>query len=250
VTNDLQQSLIGAAESPPNRRDWWSERVAEHGVAAIDALAGWLSDTDLHKFALDTIVLAAERGGQAAVEAARSALAEFDPRHVNREQLAAFGRAQGRVDTLARHAPPAPEPARVTSLVAGRLYRRRQLHASGLGGNQQKGISYPAGGRHALLFSGGSGRAVYGYEDQRDGDEFAYYGEWSGGGDMTMTGGNAAILSRSPNLYVFTGQSKGVYRFEGRFEYVTHFSKHAMRQGKRASALVFRLRRVADRVDL
>lgn len=247
--NNLQQALIGAAESPPGRRDWWSDKIAAHGVAAIEALAGWLSDADLREFALETIVMAAERGGQVAAGAAQSVLSDFDTRHLSRDQLAAFGRAQGRVDTLVRHAPPNPEPARLTSLVAGRLYRRRELHRSGLGGNQQKGISYPASGRHALLFSGGTGREVYGYEDRWDRDEFHYYGEWSGSGDMTMTGGNAAIVDRSPHLYVFTGQSKGVVRFEGRFEYVKHFNEWTKREGKQARAIVFRVRKVADRVE-
>lgn len=250
LSTELQQALIGAAESPPDRRDWWSDKVAVHGIAAIEALADWLQDSDLHRFALDTIVLTAERGGQTAAGAAKSVLDAFDARHLPREQMAAFGRAQGRVDALVRGGPTTPQPARLTNLVAGRLYRRRQLHSSGLGGNQQKGISYPASGRHALLFSGGLGREVYGYEDRWEGDDFVYYGEWSGGGDMTMTGGNAAIVDRSPHLYVFTGQTKGVTRFEGRFEYVKHFNEWTKREGKQARAIVFRLRKVADRVEV
>ncbi len=94
------------------------------------------------------------------------------------------------------------------------------------------------------------GREVYGYEDRWDGDEFLYYGEWSGSADMALTGGNAAIVDRSPHLYLFTGHSKGVYRFEGQFEHVAHSHEWAKREGQQAKALVFRLRMVGDRVDL
>lgn len=248
---DLQHALIGAAESPPARRDWWSESIAKHGVPAIDALAEWLSDDDLRPFALRTIVLAAEHGGQVALGAAQSVLAGFDTRQMSRDELATFWRAQGRIDALAKHrpiGPPAGGP--IGDLVAGRLYRRTALHAAGLGGNRQKGISYPANGDHATLFPTGQGRDVYGYEDRWDGDEFVYYGEWSGSGDMTFTGGNQAIIDRSPNLYLLVGQGKGIYLFEGRFEYSGHTFQRAVREGKEARAIVFRLRKVSERVDL
>ena len=38
-------------------------------------------------------------------------------------------------------------------LVEDKVYKRRDLHDAGLGGNQQKGISYPADGTYVLLFS-------------------------------------------------------------------------------------------------
>jgi hypothetical protein len=48
-------------------------------------------------------------------------------------------------------------------LVVGRVYRRRELHLAGLGGNWQSGISYPADGTYVLLFSDPDARQEHGY---------------------------------------------------------------------------------------
>jgi hypothetical protein len=136
-------------------------------------------------------------------------------------------------------------------LVAGRKYRRRDLHDAGLGGNRQKGASYPAGGSHVLLFSGGTGHSSYGYDDHWIGDDrLQFFGEWSGPGDMTMTGGNAMIVERSPNLWVFFERSDGVHEFQGAFRYESRTSVAMKRDGRPATAIVFTLYKVADRVDL
>lgn len=142
-------------------------------------------------------------------------------------------------------------PARVVGLgshpgglVAGQPYARRALHVAGMGGNWQKGISYPARGDYVLLFSSPTGRDIYGYNDHHESDEiFEYFGEWSGAADMAMTGGNLAITERSRELYLFTSIGKGMVRFEGRFELLEHRSAEAERDGRRGRAIVFRLRR-------
>jgi hypothetical protein len=120
-----------------------------------------------------------------------------------------------------------------------------------LGGNRQTGISYPRDGTHVLLFPTSGGRDHFGYNDRWDGeDEFLYYGEWKGSPKMSLTGGNAAIIDRSPNLYLLPAVSKGLYRFEGAFEYLTHTMEWTKREGNPQRAIVFRLRRVSDTVEL
>lgn len=129
----------------------------------------------------------------------------------------------------------------LAALEVGRLYRRRELHEQGLGGDRQKGISYPAGGNHVLLFSGARHRIDYGYRDTWERpDVFKYFGEWRGPGDMTLTRGNAAIVDRSPNLYLFL-YAKGLYKFAGRFRCLGQDTEPTRRDGKSALAIVFRL---------
>jgi hypothetical protein len=229
LTADLRSLLIAAAESPPDRRDQWVEPVARHGDRAIRELARWLDDRDLRDFALTTILRAGELGWAAAAEDALN---------------------EALHDGTSAPKRPSPGHAKVDGLVRGQLYRRTALHESGLGGNRQTGISYPAHGDHALLLPTVGGRETYGYHDRWDGDDFIYYGEWKGTPEMAMTGGNAAIVDRSPNLYLFTGQGHGVYRFEGQFEYLTHTTEWTERAGNVQRAIVFRLRRVSASVEL
>lgn len=128
-------------------------------------------------------------------------------------------------------------------LVPGGIYRRRDLHRGGLGGNWQKGISYPAKGDYVLLFSNPHGRDEYGYHDRwESATVYRYFGEWSGSGDMTMTGGNRKIIERSPELHLFT-ETPGGYRYEGRLEFIDHQFETTRREGRTLSAIVFRLRR-------
>jgi len=102
-----------------------------------------------------------------------------------------------------------------------------------------------------LLFSGGTGRTDFGYEDQwRDGERYEYFGEWNGPGDMNMTGGNAAIRDRSPELFLFVERQSGQHEFLGRFELVDMERRQAVRDGRESSAIVFVLRKVADVVEL
>lgn len=68
---------------------------------------------------------------------------------------------------------------------------------------------------------------------------------------MRLTAGNAAILGRSPRIFVFTaGQPRGSYRFEGRFEYIAHTLLDVTIPNRSGPALVFQLRKVADAVNL
>ena len=57
----------------------------------------------------------------------------------------------------------------------------------------------------------------HGYADAPVGDEgYRYFGEWSGTGDMSMTGGNQMVLDRSPELYLFTRSNRcHVFRLSG-----------------------------------
>jgi hypothetical protein len=101
------------------------------------------------------------------------------------------------------------------------------------------------------LFSGGTGHSEYGYDDHATGgDRFEYFGERSGPGDMNMTGGNEKIKELSPSLYLFVQAAGGVYEFRGRFAYETDRRELISRDGREASAIVFTLRKVADRVDI
>lgn len=131
----------------------------------------------------------------------------------------------------------------VEDLVVGTCYRRRDLHLAGLGGNWQTGISYPADGTYCLLFSDPSKASDYGYRDSPDGEDgYRYFGRWDGTGDMTLSGGNQAVLDRSPELYLFTEAACGqVYR--GRYMCLGWEEELATRDGQQHKAIVFRLRR-------
>jgi hypothetical protein len=129
-------------------------------------------------------------------------------------------------------------------LIVGREYKRGQdLHDRGLGGNRQKGISYPANGDYVLLFSDPDKRHEYGYKDSSDGpDSYRYFGEWNGTMQMELAGGNQAIIDRSPNIYLFVRSPKG-HRYEGRFTYANHEYEWTERDGRRQQAIVFMLHR-------
>jgi hypothetical protein len=136
----------------------------------------------------------------------------------------------------------------VEDLVVGSSYHRRTLHLAGLGGSWQGGISYPADGTYALLFSDPSKENEYGYKDHPIGDSgYLYFGEWGGSGDMSMTRGNHAIVSRSPELYLFTVAPAGRL-FRGRFEFVSWERQPTARDGHERMAIVFTLR-LADSND-
>jgi len=243
----LDDLLRAAAAEPPDRRDQWRDQIANQGDAAVRALDPWLDDPDLRPFALSTIRRAAELGARP--------IAEVVLRRAQRRVLATAGASELAVAADALHAITHSGESRVeaklTRLVRGRLYRRSQLFGAGLGGNPQAGISYPANGDHALLLPTPGGRVRFGYNDRwADAEEYLYYGEWKGSPDMSFSGGNKAIIERSPNLYFFPGQGNGLYRFEGAFEYLTHTFEWTERDRRRQRAIVFRLRRVSDTVDL
>jgi hypothetical protein len=81
-------------------------------------------------------------------------------------------------------------------------------------------------------------------------DRYRYFGEWRGSRDMSLTGGNKAIVDRSPNLYLFVGQGDGFHRFAGRFMVIDHERVIAEREGAVGEAIVFVLERVAGRVEI
>lgn len=136
-------------------------------------------------------------------------------------------------------------------LIRGYGYRRRELREAGLLGNIYSGISYPADGDHACLFSGGPNSDAYGYRDMPSGENgYRYYGEWRGTRDMSLTGGNKVILDRSPNLYLFVNEGGGLHRFEGQFMVTGHERVVGEREGTIGEAIVFILERVADEVRL
>jgi hypothetical protein len=224
--------------------------IAAYGTEALPGLVD-LAHDGYGAFAVRTIGRIADKG---APYDSLNALREID-----RGRLSAAESADLDAE-IARLAPPARSrgPKRsarqlqadpIEMLVRGGLYARRDLHDV-LGGNRQKGISYPAGGSHALLFSGGTGQSDYGYEDHWiDSETFAYYGEWSGTSDMAMSGGNAVIVDRSPNLYLFLQRPAG-YEFIGQFQVLSHRHVEAARDGRPGMAIVFELSRVADSVAL
>lgn len=129
-------------------------------------------------------------------------------------------------------------------MIPGTIYFRDDLH-QGLGGERQRGISYPKGGHHVLLFSNPE-ESQFGYRDgwtDSGRTTYRYWGMWFGAGPMQLSRGNARIIERSGELYLFVKDGYG-YRFEGRFEYVRHESRVGVNRGKTEPAIVFVLRRV------
>ena len=201
----LEEAVIGAGEAPPNVRIEFRDAIARHGPEGIAQVAPWLIDPKMAAFAVRVIGRAAEFG--AAAEARRVLELAFidipDPARTDAaEVLAKLGSRRRQISRGTSKQKPAVSPAEyvgLDQLVEDRLYRRTELHTSGLGGNRQKGISYPAGGTYVLLFSDPHSVAEWGYRDIWLGaDTYRYYGEWDGSGDMQMRGGNLAIVRANP----------------------------------------------------
>ena len=211
--------------------------------------AAWLPDPHYAAFAIRTIRRAGELGARseaiAALEEARLNIHDDRLRSDIDEALSGLGhRAVTRAKPRPKSRSTTSPVLSVEDLVIGICYQRRALHEAGLGGNRQKGISYPADGTYVLLFSDPSKVSDYGYKDQPVGDDgYQYFGEWSGAGDMSMTGGNRVIVDRSPELYLFTEAPCG-RMFRGRFEYVGWERQRTTRDGHELTAIVFTLHRV------
>jgi hypothetical protein len=242
---------MAAGEAPPDRRIQLRDPIAAHGSEAISRLMAseWIGDPKYAAFAIRTITRAAELGErEAAVTALIRASSIVTSEH-HRADLAAALLALGHATrptkprTSIRARPWTDASMAVEDLVVGTCYRRRDLHLAGLGGNWQTGISYPADGTYCLLFSDPSKASDYGYRDAPVGEDgYRYFGRWDGTGDMTLAGGNQAVLDRSPELYLFTEADCGqVYR--GRFECLGWEEELATRDGQQHKAIVFRLQR-------
>lgn len=137
----------------------------------------------------------------------------------------------------------------LATLRIGAFYARTALHDLGLGGERQRGISYPMLGSHALLFSHAPNEE-FGYQDgwvDAAQGIYRFSGMWFGNGPMTLTRGNLAIVDRSPNLHLFV-RSGTKYRYEGPFECVDYENVTGRNpwHGVAESALVFVLRRSSD----
>lgn len=112
------------------------------------------------------------------------------------------------------------------------------------GGQRFGGISTPREHPLVFIFTGESGEA-YGYEDRYQPDgTFWYYGEGQVG-DMTMSGGNRAILeheSRGNALHLFEKLESKRYRYVGEASYLGHHIDRAPdRNRELRDALVFEL---------
>jgi hypothetical protein len=245
----LDELLVAAGEAPPESRIEFRDRIAAFGSVAIDRLmtSPWIGDPKYASFAVLTIRKAGELGVQKhAVRALRDALAAAVTDTL-RGDISAALLALGASPSKSKRNPKKTPSVRsfalaLADLIEGRCYTRTELHDS-LGGNRQKGISYPAEGDHCLLFSDPLMASAHGYADAPVGDDgYRYFGEWSGTGDMTMTGGNQMILDRSPELYLFTRATCG-HIFRGRFQCGDWETEKATRDGKSHAAIVFNLHR-------
>ena len=252
----LLDLLDQAREADLATRIEFRDPIAAHGVAAITEIRSWLGDQAMVPFAIRVIETAASVDDDAhrlAIETLRGVRGSAFVESARGDAQAALSRlgAAIRPPSNSRTATPRTSAGPIPALIRGYAYRRRDLREAGLLGNLYSGISYPAEGDHACLFSGGSGSESYGYRDMPSGGNgYRYYGEWRGTRDMSLTGGNRVLVDRSPNLYLFVGEGNGLHRFEGRFMVANREQVIAEREGSIGEAIVFTLERVADEVRL
>lgn len=136
----------------------------------------------------------------------------------------------------------------------GAMYRRKAEIHPVLGGQQQGGISTPADRPIVILFTGDGGEA-HGYHDFWENEEcFHYFGEGQRG-DMTMTGGNRAILNHIADgkrllLFQMTGKSKPC-RYRGEFQLIAWYERPdtPATDGQNRKAIVFKLKPLGERSD-
>lgn len=257
MANDdrLSALLLAAGEAPPNTRIMFRDDIAAFGEDAIRRLSGehWILDSQYAAFAIRTIQRAGELGPRkAAIEVLRRARPDVSSERLRADidaALIALGaptRPAAKPRPAGKQTTSAPAMS-VEDLAVDSCYRRRDLHASGLGGSPQSGISYRRDGTHVLLFSNPDKASEYGYKDQPVGDVgYRYFGAWNGPGDMTMTRANKAVADRSPELYLLTQAACG-YVFRGQFELLNWQLERAARDGREDQAIVFNLQRVAGR---
>jgi hypothetical protein len=241
---DLESLLIGAGESPPSTRIEFRDPIARHGADGIEAVRPWLGDRSMAAFAIRVILRSADFGARdEAIAVLRAALGHLDEPALSDARVALDGLGVAAKRPRAQRSSPVADGSVMSTneLVLGRVYRRKDLHDRGLGGNRQKGISYGATATEVLLMSDPGTHADWGYRDTWQGtDRYLYYGEWSGTGDMTFTGGNQAILDRSPEIHLFT-KTGGGHQYQGRFACEGWDHVPASRDGRPWQAIVFRL---------
>lgn len=255
-TQTLLDLLEEAREADLGSRIDWRDRIAAHGADAIREIRPWLAEPSTVSFAIRVIERAAvtdTESRQLSIEALRAVRGESFAESARRDAEDALKRLG--VASHPKHTPRvAANPSTgdaIPALIRGYSYSRRDLRAAGLLGNLYSGISYPAQGDHVCLFTGGDNSDAYGYRDTPSGDNrYRYYGEWRGTRDMSLTGGNLAILNRSPNIYLFVNRGGGLHRFEGQFQAIGHERAVAEREGTIGEAIVFTLEWVADEVRL
>ena len=130
------------------------------------------------------------------------------------------------------------------NFIVGEIYRRRSLHEE-YGGQQQGGISTPAGYPIIFLFTGESGHQ-YGYQDDYEASSglFLYTGEGQTG-PMQVIRGNRAIVDHQSNgkeLHLFKTAERGFVRYMGQATYVDQRRQAAPdRTGNPRSVIVFEL---------
>ncbi|GAB3482291.1 HNH endonuclease [Azotobacter salinestris] len=127
----------------------------------------------------------------------------------------------------------------------GKIYhRQKDLHPQ-FGGSWQSGIASSAQAPVVFLFTGDSGEQ-YGYRDALDEHGvFSYTGEGQIG-DMTLTGGNAAITNHAANgkaLHLFKALGKGKgQQYMGEFACAGYsWARGPDREGNDRNVIVFRL---------
>jgi hypothetical protein len=250
--NDLQALIKAAAAAPPETRIEFRDRIAAFGVDAVAAIEPWLRDDRLGAFAVRVVERAASYAanleavqalngvatGTASERVMQDAAAALDRLRPNRRSPTATRRT---TSTHARAGTRSPD-----DLVVGRTYKRRELHRDGYGGNWQSGISYPAAGDYVMLFSDPDAGREHGYNDRWSGDQYLYFGQWTGTGDMVFEVGNRAILDRSGNLHLFVAVPGDRHRYEGRFRLVRHESARTTRDGREFTAIVFVLEPIPE----
>jgi hypothetical protein len=246
--DELEALLNEAAAADPGSRIEFRDRIAAFGPEAVRRLEPWLNDPRLAGFAVRVTERAAAYQGRAeAIAALRNAAANVSSRTTVADATDALTRLAPpkttRPSSGARRDRGRRTAASYPELEVGRVYRRRELHLDGLGGNWQSGISYPADGTYVLLFSDPEKGAEHGYRDRWQGDHYLYYGQWTGTGDMVFEVGNRAILDRGTDLHLLIRAGAG-HRYEGRFRLVRHETARTVRDGREWSAIVFVLERL------
>jgi 5-methylcytosine-specific restriction protein A len=135
--------------------------------------------------------------------------------------------------------------------VLGQVYRRRELHQK-YGGQQQGGISTPAGHPFIFLFTGDGGEQ-HGYKDGwQDDGVFLYTGEGQHG-DMQLTAGNRAIANHIPDgkdIHLFQQAQRAHVRYLGQFVCSGfHYREAPGTDGEIRQAFIFELVPIADLAD-